>query len=151
MKITNPEVIKGAEQELIDAVTAELDWGVIEEVIKKEHNLEIEEDVEYKKGDIVAINNRVAYNLQFEVKLTLSVLVDREGNYISVTSSGISTAPRDSADQREDEEPEAESTKVPGHREGEYEEALSELGSIDSPQEPHDDMATASEDSDKTS
>ena len=88
MKITDSEVIKSGEKELIDALTADLDWGAIEEIFRKEHRLGIEEDVEYRKGDIVVYNNHVAYELEFEVKVTLSVLLDREGNYISVTSSG---------------------------------------------------------------
>lgn len=88
MKLTDSEVIKDGEKELIDAVTADLDWGAIEEVFRKEHRLGIEEDVEYKKGDIVVYDNQVAYKLEFEVKVTLSVLLDREGNYLSVASSG---------------------------------------------------------------
>ena len=88
MKITNSEVISSGEKELIDAITGDLDWGAIEKVFKERHQLGIEEDVEYKNGDIVVHNNQVAYKLDFEVKVILSVLLDREGNYISVTSSG---------------------------------------------------------------
>lgn len=87
MKITNPEVIKSGEKELIDAINADLDWGAIEETFRKEHKLGIEEDVEYKTGDIIVLDSQVAYKLEFEVKVMLSVLVDREGNYISVASS----------------------------------------------------------------
>ena len=106
MKITDSEVIKSAEKELIDAVTADLDWGAIEEVFRKEHRLGIEEDVEYTKGDIVVHNNQVAYELGFEVKVTLSVLLDREGNYISVTSSGDLDRAQDEKSGESLEEPE---------------------------------------------
>ena len=85
MKITDSEIIKNGEQELIDAITADLDWGAIEEVFLKEHNLGIEEDIEYKKGDIVAVNNQIAYKLEFEVKVNLSVLLNRNGEYLSVS------------------------------------------------------------------
>ena len=115
MKITDSEVIKSGEKELVDAVTADLDWGAIEEIFRKEHRLGIEEDVEYRKGDIVVHNNQVAYELQFEVKVTLSILLDREGNYISVTSSGdldkIQDEDREELleePQKSDEEPEEE-------------------------------------------
>lgn len=84
MKITNSEIIKNGEQELMDAITADLDWGAIEKVIMKEHNLGIEEDIEYKSGDIVAVDNQIAYKLSFEVKVNLSVLLDRNGDYLSV-------------------------------------------------------------------
>jgi len=95
MKITNSEVIKSGEQELIDAISGDLDWGIIEEIFRQEHKLGIGEDVEYKRGDIVVHNNQVAYRLEFNVKVTLSVLLDREGNHLTFTSS---------ADLLEDEE-----------------------------------------------
>jgi hypothetical protein len=84
MKITNSEIIKNGEQELMDAITADLDWSAIEKIIMKEHNLRIEEDIEYKSGDIVAVNNQIAYKLLFEVKVNLSVMIDRNGDYLSV-------------------------------------------------------------------
>lgn len=84
MKITDSEIIKSGEQELMDAITADLDWGAIDEIFLKEHNLSIEEDIEYKSGDIVAVDDKIAYKLEFEVKVNLSVLLDRNGEYLSV-------------------------------------------------------------------
>ena len=88
MKITNGEVIKNGEQELIDAITGDLDWGVIEKIFKEKHRLGIEEDVEYKNGDLVVHDNQIAYKFEFDIKVTLSILLDREGNYLSITSAG---------------------------------------------------------------
>lgn len=87
MKITDSEIIKTGEQELIDAITADLDWGAIEEIFMKDHHLGIEEDIEYKSGDIVAVDNQIAYKLEFTVKVNLSVLLNRDGEYLSVTVS----------------------------------------------------------------
>ena len=87
MKITDSDIIKNGEQELIDAITADLDWGAIEEIFLKEHNLGIEEDIEYKSGDIVAFDNQIAYKLEFGVKVNLSVLLNRDGEYLRVTVS----------------------------------------------------------------
>jgi hypothetical protein len=87
MKITNSDVIKSGEKDLIDSITADLDWGAIEKVFLTEHNLGIDEDIEYKKGDIIAYNNQVAYKLEFTVKVNLSVLINREGEYLSVKIS----------------------------------------------------------------
>lgn len=103
MKITDHEVIKSGEQELIDAITADLDWGAIEKVFKEKHNLGIEEDVEYKRGDIVVHNNQVAYKLEFDVNVVLSILLDREGKYISVITPGdLATSPSDNKDNPTD-------------------------------------------------
>jgi hypothetical protein len=87
MKITNAEVIKNGEKDLIDSITADLDWGAIEEIFLTEHNLGIDEDIEYKSGDIVAHESQVAYKLEFAVKVNLSVLISRDGEYLSVNIS----------------------------------------------------------------
>lgn len=87
MKITNSKVIKNGEQELIDAIVGDLDWGVMDDVFKNDNKLEIGEDVEYRFGDIVVHNNQVAYRLEFDVKVTLSIIVDREGNCLTLESS----------------------------------------------------------------
>lgn len=88
MKITNAEVIKIGEKDLIDSITADLDWGAIESIFLTEHNLGIDEDIEYKKGDIISYNNQVAYKLEFAVKVNLSVLINRDGEYLSVKILG---------------------------------------------------------------
>ena len=90
MKITNDEVIKTGEQELIDSINGELDWEVMEDIFKKQHQLEIGEDVEYRSGDLVVHANQVAYQLEFDVKVKLSILVDRDGNYLAFTNDSAS-------------------------------------------------------------
>ena len=147
MKITNSEVIKNGEQDLIDAITADLDWGAIEDIFLKEHNLRIEEDIEYKKGDIIAFNDQIAYKLEFEVKVNLSVLLDREGEYISVNISGktenneTGTAKESAEDPAaesftheekenspESDEPQVEEDETITHMESQVEEMMEEIG-----------------------
>jgi hypothetical protein len=102
MKIADAEVIKGGETDLIDAITADIDWEGIEEIFRRDHKLGIDEEVEYKRGDIVVYGDRVAYKLEFAVRVSLSVLLDREGNYISVTSSADLGAPQPKDDGGQD-------------------------------------------------
>ena len=86
MKITSDEIIRNGEQELIDAINADLDWEVMEDIFQKEHKLALGEDVEYKKGNIVVHDNQVAYCLEFNVKVNLSILLDRQGSFIAFTA-----------------------------------------------------------------
>jgi hypothetical protein len=87
MKITDHDLIKSSEQELIDNISADLDWDAIENIFMEEHRLPIGEDVAYQNGDIVVYDNQIAYQLNFDVKVPLSILVDREGNHLAVRSS----------------------------------------------------------------
>lgn len=126
MRITTTEVIRNGEQELFDGITAELDWTAIEEIFKKEHNLAIEEEVAYKRGDIVVHNDEIAYKLQFEVKVALSVLLNREGNYISVSTSEIP--------DRADAGIESEHNADAGTTQDEFKEVLEEFHTDDHPE-----------------
>jgi hypothetical protein len=137
MKITNAEVIKSGEKDLIDSITADLDWGAIEDVFLTEHNLGIDEDIEYKSGDIVAYENQVAYKLEFAVKVNLSVLINREGEYLSVNISGKKTGEeKEEADGSTDDRQnvaidalKSNTEAIAGEKEDKYLEAFEQLNS----------------------
>ena len=99
MRLTDSNVIKQGERELFDNILAELDWSVVDEVIKEKHGLRVEEDVEFKAGDLVVAEGKVAYKLDFEVRLNLSILIDRHGNYLSLETA---TSRKDQTGQTED-------------------------------------------------
>lgn len=140
MKITDSEIIKSGEKELLDAITADLDWGAIEDIFIKNHGLEIEEDIEYQKGDIVSYQDQIAYQLEFSVKVGLSVLLDREGNYLSVAVSG-QQGNSEVSGEKTGEEIENVTDKVenfqgnepPGESKNDYLEALTELDAVEMP------------------
>jgi len=87
VKITNSDLIKSSERELIDTIIGDLDWGIIKKIVKDHHKLSIEDDVAYRQGDIIVHDGKVAYQLDFEVKMRLSVVFDRDGNYLSLAAS----------------------------------------------------------------
>ncbi len=86
MKVTDSDVIQMGEKELIDAITGDLDWEAIEKIFKNKYHLGFQEDIEYKNGDIVVHNNQIAYKLNFDVRISLSVLFDRKGECLTVSA-----------------------------------------------------------------
>lgn len=87
MKVANKDAIESGEKELLDAIIAELDWGAIEEKLRQKHNIKLQEDVEFRNGDLVVHGNQIAYKVNFDVKITLSVLFDRLGDCLDITAS----------------------------------------------------------------
>ncbi len=87
VKITNADIIKSGERELIDTIIADLDWDMIEKIVRSRHRLKIQDDIDYRQGDLIVHNDQVAYKLDFDVKMTLSVIFDRDGNYLSINTS----------------------------------------------------------------
>jgi hypothetical protein len=141
MRITGIDVIKAGERDLMDAITADLDWGAVEGIFRERHHLSLEEDIEYRKGDLVVHDNQIAYRLDFLAKVTLSVLLDRDGNCLSVDiTGGISENGPDQSAPARGEEP-------PVRPEG-YEQVISQLGSDQQSTEASDpDASSAGPDS----
>ncbi|MBU8848350.1 MAG: hypothetical protein KOO65_12580 [Desulfobacterales bacterium] len=79
MKITDPDIIKNGEKNLIEAVKDDIDLAVIKEVLKKKV---AETALSYKGGELVVHNNEIAFRLDFDIRLSSSFMFDRQGNYI---------------------------------------------------------------------
>ena len=87
MKITDENLIKNGEKELIDRIYDVVDWDSIKNIFKEKYRIKIQDDRKCRQGDIVVHNNGIAYNLEFDVKATISVLFDRSGNYLALTTA----------------------------------------------------------------
>jgi hypothetical protein len=87
MKISNPEKIEESEKEFIDLINAELDWEVIENLLLEKHNFTLQEEVEYKNGDIVVHNDSIAYKFDFNIKVPLSIVFSREGEFLELSTA----------------------------------------------------------------
>jgi hypothetical protein len=104
MKIANKDSIEVGEKELLDSIIAELDWEVIEQKLKEKHNIKLQEDVDFNNGDIVVHGSKIAYKLNFDVKITLSVLFDRLGECIDISAAGSEDEAAEEPESYEEEE-----------------------------------------------
>ncbi|GEM_PF-671270 len=88
MKIINPEAIHISEKEFIDTINAELDWEVIENMLLEKHKFAMQDEVDYKKGDLVVYHDQIAYKFDFDIKVALSVVFGRDGRCLEISTSG---------------------------------------------------------------
>ena len=79
MKVTDPDVIKNGEKDLIDAVLEDLDMDAVRQILKERMTLET---LESAGGNIIVHNNDIAFKVNFQVRLDGSLLFDRQGNLI---------------------------------------------------------------------
>ena len=86
MKLTNPKTIQEGEKEFIDTINAELDWAAIEKMLFEKHSLTLQEEIDYKNGDLVVYKDQIAYKFDFEIKVPLSVIFDREGECLEIST-----------------------------------------------------------------
>ncbi|MCK5100419.1 MAG: hypothetical protein KAR45_20080, partial [Desulfobacteraceae bacterium] len=63
------------------------DWETIEKLLLEKHNFTLQEEVEYKNGDIVVHNDSIAYKFDFNIKVPLSIVFSREGEFLEFSTS----------------------------------------------------------------
>jgi len=86
VKLTNPETIQESEKEFIDTINAELDWDTIEKLLLEKHQFAIQDEVDYKEGNLIVHNNQIAYKFDFEIKVPLSVIFNRQGECLEIST-----------------------------------------------------------------
>ena len=103
MKLTNPESIHESEKEFIDTINAELDWDVIEQMLLDKHNFQVQDDIEYKDGNLIVYNNEIAYKFDFQIKVPLSVIFNRGGECLSMLTTREEDILEDNEKDNEDQ------------------------------------------------
>jgi hypothetical protein len=93
MRVADPEAIRKGEKALADAIASNFDHSVIQKIFKRVHNLDVGEDIKCKNASMGVHGDKVAYSMNFEVLVNLSVFLDRSGNFISISSSGVAPEP----------------------------------------------------------
>jgi len=108
MKITDPDVIRNGEKDLIQAVKDDLDLDIIKKIMQNKMNAE---SISSKGGKIVVHNNEIAFRLDLCIEISGSLMFDRHGNYIP-ESDGEDVLPIDDLDTFTDE-PDSETDLEP--------------------------------------
>ncbi|MGM0642358.1 MAG: hypothetical protein ACQETC_01160 [Thermodesulfobacteriota bacterium] len=80
MKITDPDVIKNGEKDLIEAVKEDIDWDAVKDVIREQMEIT---SLTAEGGGIRVHDNRIAFAIDFSASLKGTLMFDREGNYIA--------------------------------------------------------------------
>ncbi|MCF6245983.1 MAG: hypothetical protein L3J69_01350 [Desulfobacula sp.] len=79
MKITDPDVIKNGEKDLIEAVQEDLDLDTVKKILEKRMAAST---LLPDGGEIIVHNNEIAFRMNFNIHLSGSLMFDRQGNYI---------------------------------------------------------------------
>ena len=87
MKLINSEKIQESEKEFMDTINAEMDWEAIERMMIEKRIFTLEENTTRKNGDVIVYKDTIAYKFDFEIKIPISVIVNRQGECLNL--SGI--------------------------------------------------------------
>jgi hypothetical protein len=84
MKLTDPCAIDKSEKELIDDIRTSIDWNAIRQMITKNHLDGPANRLVYRNGDLVVHDNRIAYLLDIEIRVPLSIVFNRDGECLEI-------------------------------------------------------------------
>ncbi|MBT3387219.1 MAG: hypothetical protein HOK24_20840 [Desulfobacula sp.] len=88
MKFINSESIKENEKKFIDTINAALDWEAVGKMLMEKYNFTLQDKIECENGDLVVCNDMIAYKFDFEIKVPLSVMVNRQGECLEISTAG---------------------------------------------------------------
>lgn len=94
MKVTDPDVIKTGERDLIESIKADLDLSAIQKILFdkiKSSSMSIKDNkisFDVKGGEIVVHDGQIAFRIDFQLKTDMAITFDRKGNYISDENHG---------------------------------------------------------------
>ena len=76
------DVMENAKREMIGMIRASIDLDQLREVFNQQYSFTDADEISFKDGDTVVHNDKVTVKLNYKVGLTLTVLIDSDGNPI---------------------------------------------------------------------
>ena len=86
-RLMDADLIRRREKEIVNAIASPINKNQLSEIFEKENGLSIGEGAHFKDGQIISYNNKVAYKLDLDTDLKISLLIDRHGGFLSFTDS----------------------------------------------------------------
>jgi hypothetical protein len=80
--LSDPEVIRKKERELINAIASDLNTDGLGTLFGQEFKVQILGEPQFQSGDLVVFKGHAGFQLNFEMAIHFSILVGRNGNYL---------------------------------------------------------------------
>jgi len=91
LKYTNKDIIQSGERKLIRFLARHLNLDGVKQSIKDNYDVDTDDNLEHKSGNIVIHNGEIAYQMDFDLKVHISVVLDRNGESIAIDSSQLNS------------------------------------------------------------
>ena len=89
-KLVPEDAFKKGERDLMDIVTGSLNWDVIETLLEEKYGLSLQDDIEFKEGYLAVKEGCIAYQMDFQARITLSLMIGRDGRCVDVVAGAVS-------------------------------------------------------------
>lgn len=86
MKIVDSGIIRSGEQRLVRFIAEHVDRDAVRQAVKSLYNVEVNDSLEHKSGSLVVYKGEAAYRLDFDFRVNISVLLNRNGEAVGLAS-----------------------------------------------------------------
>lgn len=124
MKLINPDIIESGERKLVRFIARQLDWRSVRQSIKQAYDVEVNESLEHKSGNLEIHEGDIAYRLNFDFKVNLSLLLSRDGQQVRIDSPELRSRQADGH-----QPPDSSPTPEPGLPEDPMKDAKAQMAS----------------------
>ena len=100
MKIADSQSIKAGEKEMILSIMKKIDPQVLAAIATQDLS---PENMEFVTGDMVVVDNRIVYQMNFKVTVDMKVMFDREGNLVMAGGEDAADGGTDLAEALDEE------------------------------------------------
>ena len=76
-------ILENAKSELIEKIRSNINLDSVRELCKKNHGIEMIRDIDCTSGNIISHNGSIAYQLDFDIRFPMVILIDDAGNCIN--------------------------------------------------------------------
>ena len=89
-RLISDDAFQKGERDLMDIVTSSLDWEVVERLLEEKYGLSLQDDIEFKEGKLTVKEDSIAYQMDFQARITLSLMIGRDGRCVDVLAGVVS-------------------------------------------------------------
>lgn len=86
MKLAREDIIQACEKHLLKLIVKNIDRSALKQAIRENCDFAPGSAIDFYNGNIVVKNDQVFYRLDFSVQANLSLLLDRKGETLEITS-----------------------------------------------------------------
>jgi len=100
-KVTiNNDIVATAKKELFERIKANINLDRVREICADLYGVKDMHALDFKNGDIVVHDGKIAYKIEFDVRFAVPLLIDEEGNLLGTedTESEVAATPEDRID-----------------------------------------------------
>jgi hypothetical protein len=77
-------VLENAKIELIEKLKTNINLDSLKEICKENHGIKMISGIDCTSGDIVSHNGAIAYQLDYDIRFSMKLLIDSAGNCIDI-------------------------------------------------------------------